>query len=197
MSYKNLFFALLTGIAFTGLAFTTSGDPVVLKADIAKSTINWKGYKVAGSQSGIINLKNGELKFEEGKLIGGYFEIDMASIHCTNDISNKMKAKLEKHLKSADFFGVEKYPTSKFIISKVASRGTPGDYKITGDLTIKETTKEIKFNAHYEDNAATAKITVDRSDFDVRYGSGSFFGNLGNKTIYDEFDLEVNLVVTK
>jgi len=197
MNYKNLFHALLTCILFTGLAFTTTKDSSVFKVDVAKSAINWKGYKVAGSQQGTLNLKVGELNFEDDDLTGGYFEIDMTSIYCTDDISKKMKAKLEKHLKSADFFGVEKYPTSKFVITKVASRGTPGDYKITGDLTIKETTKEIKFNAHLEENTATAKITIDRSDFNVRYGSGSFFGNLGDKTIYDEFDLDVNLIVTK
>ena len=81
------------------------------------------------------------------------------------------------------------------------SRGKPGEYKIIGNLTIKETTKEIKFNTLITEvdgkNVATADITIDRSDFDVRYGSGSFFDNLGDKTIYDEFDLSVNLVAAK
>ena len=78
---------------------------------------------------------------------------------------------------------------------------SPGEYKIVGDLTIKETTKEIKFFANVDESGeqpvATADITIDRSEYNVRYGSGSFFDNLGDKTIYDEFDLEVELVVNK
>jgi polyisoprenoid-binding protein YceI len=102
---------------------------------------------------------------------------------------------------SADFFGVDNYPTAKFQITKVVSRGTPGAYKIIGNLTVKQTTKEVRFNADLkEENGKTvgmAKITLDRSEYDIRYGSGTFFENLGDKTIYDEFDLEVNLVLTK
>ena len=83
-------------------------------------------------------------------------------------------------------------------MTSVVSRGTPGSYKVIGDLTIKENTKEIKFTANVTQEAgsavATADITIDRSDFDVRYGSGSFFDNLGDKTIYDEFDLSLKLV---
>ena len=143
-------------------------------------------------------IKNGNLDFTDGKLTGGNFDIDMASITVT-DLEGGMKGKLEGHLKSADFFGTEKYPTAKFVITKVVSRGKAGEYKIVGNITIKETTKEIKFNANVtEENGvktATADITLDRSEFNVRYGSGSFFDGLGDKTIYDEFDLSVNLVV--
>jgi len=83
----------------------------------------------------------------------------------------------------------------------VISRGKPGDYRIEGDLTIKETTKPIKFNAKVNQEegstSATADITIDRAEYNVRYGSGSFFDNLGDKTIYDEFDLTVELVASK
>ena len=74
-------------------------------------------------------------------------------------------------------------------------------YKVEGDLTIKKTTKPIKFIANIKEDGsiivATADIQIDRSEYDVRYGSGSFFDNLGDKTIYDEFDLSVELVVGK
>ena len=129
-------------------------------------------------------------------MTGGNFEIDMTSLKVT-DLEGAMAGKLEGHLKSPDFFGIEKFPTASFKITKVVSRGTAGSYKIAGNLTIKETTKEIKFmtTLSADGKTADAKITVDRSDFNVRYGSGSFFDGLGDKTIYDEFDLNVKLVV--
>ena len=165
--------------------------------DTNESFVAWKGYKVTGSHHGKVMLKEGQLFFEEGALIGGGFEIDMATLSC-EDLQGEYRNKLVGHLKSPDFFGVENYPTAKFTITKVISRGTAGSYKVVGDLTIKETTKEIKFNTQVEEKdgkqVASADITIDRSDFNVRYGSGSFFENLGDKTIYDEFELAVTLV---
>src|SRR5690606_35721546 len=105
--------------------------------------------------------------------------------------------KLVNHLKSDDFFGVEKYPTAKFEITKVVSQGND-QYLVTGNLTIKATTKEIEFpatiKAEGEALTASAQITVDRSEYDIRYGSSSFFDNLGDKVIYDDFNLDVTLV---
>ena len=190
---KNLGLLLML-FAFIGFSFT---NPVETKSvDTAKSQVTWKGYKVTGEHEGTIDIKSGALEFDNGKLTGGNFIINMPTIKVT-DLSGGMAQKLEGHLKSPDFFGVEKYPEATFKITKVVSRGTPGDYKIVGDLTIKETTKEIKFFAKVSEDGstATADIKVDRSDYDVRYGSGSFFDNLGDKTIYDEFDLAVTLAV--
>jgi polyisoprenoid-binding protein YceI len=190
---KNLGLLLML-FAFVGLSFT---NPIETKSvDTAKSQVIWKGYKVTGEHQGTINIKSGALEFDNGALTGGSFVIDMPTIKVT-DLSGGMATKLEGHLKSPDFFGVEKHPEASFKITKVVSRGTPGDYKIVGNLTIKETTKEIKFftNVSSDGSIATADIKVDRSEFDVRYGSGSFFDNLGDKTIYDEFDLNVTLAV--
>ncbi|RMF26905.1 MAG: YceI family protein [Bacteroidetes bacterium] len=192
---------LALGLAVLGLAaFTLPTNRTTYTVSTDQSVIVWKGYKVTGEHTGTINLKSGTLEFEDGRLVGGRFEIDMTSIQDT-DLSGKWKTKLENHLKSDDFFGVEQFPVSTFVIKKVAPKGTPGDYKIVGDLTIKGITKEIKFYAHVEEAGgqvnATAKITVDRTEFNVRYGSGSFFDNLGDKTIYDEFDLEVTLVAVQ
>ena len=146
-----------------------------------------------GSHEGTIQLESGALEFDDnGVLTGGNFVINMNSIANT-DMSGDSANKLIGHLKSGDFFGVEKFPTATFNIKNVVSRGTPGSYKIVGDLTIKGITKEIKFNAQLNDGEATADIKIDRSEFDIRYGSGSFFDNLGDKTIYDEFDLSINL----
>ena len=192
---KN-FGLLLAFFALIGLSFTNPVETVSYEVDTVNSKILWKGYKVTGEHSGTINVKAGDLSFTDGMLSGGSFTIDMTSIKVT-DLSGAMAGKLEGHLKSADFFGIEKFPNATFNITRVVSRGTPGSYKIMGDLTIKETTKAIKFHAQLTEDGKTAdaKITIDRSDYDVRYGSGSFFDNLGDKTIYDEFDLEVKLVV--
>lgn len=187
--------SMLVGFSFTIIP-NLSGTYNVKVDD---SNVVWKGYKVTGEHTGTINVKSGDLTFgENGELAGGKLLIDMTSIKVT-DLEGEWAGKLEGHLKSGDFFGVEKYPTAELVITKVAAKGTPGDYKVTGNLTIKETTKEIRFYTHLEKDggmvSASADIKIDRTDYDVRYGSGSFFDNLGDKTIYDEFDLSVNLKV--
>lgn len=192
---------MLASIALASLmSFTGPQKPASYNVDIKSSQVVWKAYKVTGSHTGNIQLKSGNLEFTNGALTGGKFEIDMNSIACT-DLSGEYAGKLVGHLKSDDFFGVATYPTSKFVITKVVSRGTPGAYKIQGDLTIKGITQSIKFNADLKEDGsktvAEAKITVDRSDYNIRYGSGSFFENLGDKTIYDDFDLEIKLVTNK
>lgn len=197
MKRNTLFMVMMALVATIGLAFTTV-ESTSVNVNTEESYIVWKGYKVTGSHHGKVMIKNGELSLDDaGMLTGGGFEIDMATITC-EDLEGEWSQKLVGHLKSDDFFGVEKYPTAKFVITEVVSRGKPGEYKIVGDLTIKETTKEIKFNTVVTEEAgkrvATADITIDRSEYNVRYGSGSFFDNLGDKTIYDEFELSVNLV---
>ena len=200
---KNMFklFGLAVVFALTGFAFTNPVTVEEYKVDAEKSTIEWQGYKVTGKHNGTINIKSGALEFSGEHLSGGSFVIDMTSL-TVGDLQGGMKDKLEGHLKSPDFFGVEKYPEATLGITKVVHRGTPGDYTVRGNLKIKEAENEIKFMVHVEkgDDGITAtaeKITIDRSEYDVRYGSGSFFQNLGDKTIYDEFDLKVSLVAGK
>jgi len=200
-SFKVLFTAavLILGLsAFTNPA-NNGDDTKSVKVDVAASQITWKGYKVTGEHAGTINVKDGSFEYNEGVLTGGTFTIDMASITCT-DLTGEYAQKLVGHLKSPDFFGVEAHPTAKIILTKVIPNGV-NRYKVTADLTIKETTKAIKFIVTTQEemgkNVATTDIQVDRSEFDVRYGSGSFFDNLGDKTIYDEFDLSVRLVSAK
>ncbi|MBK8967501.1 MAG: YceI family protein [Saprospiraceae bacterium] len=192
---KKLFFLPL--LAVLVLAATT---PETYKVDVTSSALTWKGYKVTGEHAGTVKLKSGSLQFTDGSLTGGTFVIDMTSIKDT-DLEGEWAAKLEGHLKSDDFFGVEKYPTSKFVISRAIPQDSKGNYKIIGNLTIKETTKEVKFFAQVSEKddkvTATGKMTIDRSEYNVRYGSGSFFDNLGDKTIYDEFDMNVMLVASK
>jgi len=158
--------------------------------DTDKSVINWKAYKVAGEHTGVLKIKEGMLVFNNSMLTGGTFTLDMNSI-ATTDLQGEWGDKLNKHLKSPDFFDVEQHPTGNFTITKVASRGSEGDYRITGDLTIKGLTKPVKFNAIMKGSTASASLILDRTDYDIKYGSGSFFDDLGDKTIYDEFDLDL------
>ncbi|MCS6928061.1 MAG: YceI family protein [Saprospiraceae bacterium] len=193
----NKLLYLMPILALSVMAFH---NPVTYRVDLSSSVIVWKGYKVTGEHTGTVKLKSGELQFTNGRLSGGSFEADMTTINCT-DLEGATAEKLVNHLKSDDFFGVQKYPIARFVITKAFPTDTKGNYRITGNLTIKETTKEVKFNALVTESGnqikASGKLTIDRADFNVRYGSGSFFDNLGDKTIYDEFDLNVTVVAKK
>ena len=155
------------------------------------SNVAWKGKKVMGSHNGTIDLKEGKLVLENNEIVGGHFVMDMTSITVT-DLTGEDKSGLEGHLNSDDFFGVTTYPTSKLVITSVAKKDD-GTYGVVGDLTIKEKTNPVTFDLDFNQDSATTKLSIDRSKFDVRYGSGSFFDNLGNQTIYDNFDLNIEL----
>jgi polyisoprenoid-binding protein YceI len=193
---KNLVLTLTVAV-FIGFAFTNPNETATYKVDNVNSSVVWKGYKVTGSHTGTIAIKSGELDFKKGKLVSGKFEIDMTSITVT-DLEGEYKGKLEGHLKSPDFFGVEGNPVATFQTTNIQPGIVANNYNVVGNLTIKGITNEISFVANVNDTKTpietTASIKIDRSKFDVRYGSGSFFDNLGDKTIYDEFDLEVKLV---
>jgi polyisoprenoid-binding protein YceI len=162
------------------------------EVNVKLSNVFWKGEKVTGSHEGNISLKSGVLKFDDNKLAGGNIVINMNTIDCT-DLSGEYKSKLEGHLKSNDFFGVEEYPEAILQITKVRSKGK-SKYECMADLTIKGVTKEIKFEVELGKGDATTNIVIDRTKFNVKYGSGSFFKGLGDKMIYDEFEISVDLV---
>tara|TARA_Y100000385_G_C13044780_1_gene616941 strand:- start:537 stop:1193 length:657 start_codon:yes stop_codon:yes gene_type:complete len=187
LSKIALVFALIFS-AFTLQSFTSS-DNVKVK----NSSIEWKGEKVVGSHEGTIALKSSELIFKNNILKGGSFVIDMTTIACT-DLKGEYKGKLEGHLKSDDFFSVSNFPTSKLVISK-ASKSSKDSYKVSAKLTIKGITKNIDFVAQIKGNKLSATILVDRTLFNVKYGSGSFFQNLGDNMIYDDFEIKVNLEI--
>ncbi len=201
---STIFLSFLTVLAFAGMSFTTpdSGEVETYSVNTEESKIEWRARKVTGKHNGSIMIKNGNLDMEDGVLKGGSFDIDMTTITVLDLKPGKGKEKLEGHLKSADFFNVEEYETASFVITKVYPIDTKGTYRVIGDLTIKGNSNEVKFNAVVtEENGkimGTAKeIEVDRAEYDIRYGSGSFFDNLGDKTIYDEFELDVTLVAAK
>jgi polyisoprenoid-binding protein YceI len=178
---------------FTILFFSSVNGQAKLSADAEKSKLQWLGEKVLGQHSGTINLKDGWLVWQDNKIASGEFNIDMTSL--ANSENNQM---LDNHLKSDDFFGVQKFPLSTLVItgSDAFDKGTA---VVRGNLTIKGITNPVEFRAAVqkkdEGTWFYANIIVDRTKYNIRYGSGSFFDNLGDKTIYDEFKLKVNLMV--
>jgi polyisoprenoid-binding protein YceI len=182
----------LTAVFFILISVNTNAQ-VKLNADTEKTTLNWIGEKVIGEHNGTIKLKNGWITFTDNKITSGEFIINMTTIK--DDDSN---ARLESHLKSDDFFGVDKFPESKLVI-KNSDSFEKGTATVRGDLTIKGITHPIEFKAAMQKKEDGtwfySSIIVDRTKYNVRYGSGSFFDNLGDRTIYDEFMLKVNLLV--
>jgi len=181
-------------IAFAFLAFTatTLASAQTKKIDASKSNITWVGKKVTGSHEGNIKFKEGSLAFSGAKLTGGTFTVNMASIDVTDLKAGEGKEKLEGHLKADDFFGTEKFPLGTLVFTKIAAKQN-GLYTVTGDLTLKGITKPVTFNLIVKGSKATAALVVDRTKYDIKYGSGSFFDGLGDKAIYDNFDLAVEL----
>ena len=177
-------FALTLSILFSSISYAITNSPKNDKEINTKnSSVLWKGEKVTGSHEGTIMIKSGFLKFEKKKLIGGEFEIDMTSLVCT-DLSGEYKGKLEGHLKADDFFGVSKFPISTLEITK-AKHQKGNTYECTAAITIKGKTEIITFNTDINKDSAVAKIKIDRTKFDIKYGSGSFFKGLGDNMIYD------------
>jgi polyisoprenoid-binding protein YceI len=170
---------------------TTIASAQIKKINVEKSKINWVGKKVTGEHSGTVNFKEGTLVFKNDALKGGSFTVDMTSLTAT-DLKGEWKDKLDGHLKADDFFGTDKFETSTLQFMKIADKGK-GVYTITADLTIKGITKPVTFDLTVKGNTASAKFSVDRTKYDIKYGSKSFFDSLGDKTIYDDFELSVNL----
>ena len=183
----------LSFLLLSVVMFATGVEPSIKKIDVSNSNIIWKGYKIMKSHEGTLSFQSGSLKFNGNQLIGGEMVVDMTTLTNTDMSAGSGKEKLEGHLKSEDFFGVEKYPTASIQFTKVTSSDDNKTYEITSKITIKNITKEVKFNVIVDGGIASAVLKLDRSDFDVRFGSGKFFDNLGDKTIKDEFDLNVSI----
>ena len=195
---KKIFFTIALAI-ITTFSFATKPHIDNVRVNTKNSTIKWIGSKISKSHQGTINIDKGMLMIDHGKLVGGKFSINMQSI-ATTDMSDKMNKKLDGHLKNEDFFNVEQFPLATIILTKVI-KGDGNSYKIVADLTIKGITHPVNFAADIIINginvSATANIKIDRTKWDIKYGSGSFFENLGDKIILDEIVLDVFLLSVK
>jgi polyisoprenoid-binding protein YceI len=185
---KSLFLITLLGLFF-GLA----NGQQKMNADTTKTKLSWLGEKVTGQHTGTIKLQSGWLTFTDNKIVSGEFLINMASLK-----DSEGNTRLEGHLKSEDFFSVVKFPVAKLVI-KGSDSFEKGSGVVKGELTIKGVTNPIEFKAAMQKKDDGfwyyANIVIDRTKYSIKYGSGSFFDNLGDKTIYDEFKLKVALNV--
>ena len=202
----TFFIILVVGLFITscnnapkGAEAVTKAAEAVKKAVPADKTYNvkagsqvmWTGSKLAGQHTGTLNITGGTVKTQGGKVTGGRFQIDMNSLTCTDLKAGEGKEKFEGHLNSPDFFDTANHSEATFAITEVAQSGT--GYSVVGDLTIKGHTESIKVNMAVNGNTATTTFNVDRTKFGVRYGSASFFDNLKDNAISDNFELVVNL----
>lgn len=186
---------------------TATTAPTTLKVDTAASIVNWEGSKklVKSTHNGTVNIQSGEIVLAGEQITGGTITLDMKSITDKDlESSPKDKAKLEGHLKSPDFFDVEKYPTATFKITSAKPIKNSKDgltHEVIGDLTMKGKTNPVTIPVTISrtgDSAeAKGKAVVNRAKYDVRYGSGSFFDNLGDKVINDDIKLDLKVVAKK
>lgn len=186
---KTTTYIIAAVIAFASFGATAQTQ----NFDVTKSTVQWLGKKIGGQHEGNIKLTKGFFEIKNEQISAGEFSIDMNSITCTDLKDEAYNQKLVGHLKSDDFFGVEKFPVATFKIVKAAAF-TKGKATVTGEITIKGKTESISFDLVKNEDSYTASIDIDRSKFDVKFGSSSFFDNLGDKTINDIFNLQIKLI---
>jgi polyisoprenoid-binding protein YceI len=180
------------------LSLTTSVFAGTQKVDASKSTVKWTGKKVTGEHTGTVAIKEGNLVADNGKITSGRIVMDMTSIVDKDLTDAEWNAKLIGHLKSDDFFAVATHPTSELVLTKVEGNGNTSVF--TGNLTIKGITNPVTFNATSAKDGKNTNfvgtLTIDRTKYNMKFGSKSFFENLGDKVVYDDFTLAFNLVVT-
>lgn len=181
-------FILLFLLLFTTSPFFAQNQKINAK----KSTINWTGKKVTGEEVGTVKFKDGTLVIKDNKIVGGNFIVNMTTITAIDE-KGEGKEKLEAHLKSKDFFNINEYKTASMVF-KTVKELKKNHYKIVADLTIKGKTNPVTFELKVYEKTATASLVLDRTKYGIQYGSGSFFDDLGDQTIYDNFDLDIVLV---
>ncbi|TKG93419.1 YceI family protein [Puteibacter caeruleilacunae] len=163
-----------------------------------ESHVKWHGKKIGGAHYGYIRFKSATLNATDGVITGGEFILDMNTIEDEDLDSKEWGVKLVDHLKSEDFFDVEKYPTAVYKLKRAKKR-SGCIYSFTGELTIRDVTRPYSFLANVRrlngQYFASGKMVIDRSDYNVKFGSGKFFENLGDKLIYDDIKLEFRIML--
>ena len=183
---------VIATLALGLITFASVAAPKVVNVNKSASSIAWLAKKVTGEHNGTVGISAGALNVNGNKLIGGNFTIDLKTIKALDITDPGYNQKFIGHITSGDFFEIEKFPTASFVITKVAGN------QVTGNLTVKGITKSITFPAEIAVKGgkvtAKANITIDRTDFNIKYGSKKFFESIGDKAIYDDFALTVSLV---
>jgi len=164
----------------------------IYNIETSQSQITWTGREVStSSHYGTLDFVSGNFEISNGAIVNGEFIVDMTSIN-NQDMEGDSKARLESHLKSDDFFSVESYPTAAISINS-SELISDGKWNVSADLSIKGFTHPVNFEMISSEDGWSANLVFDRSKYDVRFRSGSFFENLGDKLIYDNIELSINL----
>jgi len=171
------------------------------KLDISKSTLSWIGKEITTeTHTGTIDIKSGKIRVEENKSVSGEVLLSMITLNVT-DLEGKSKEYLEGHLKSEDFFGVNDFPEAKLTFKSNNLSKDQNRLSFDGELTIKSITEKVTFDAVLKKEnpflEADAGLTFDRTKFNVRYRSGSFFDDLGDKLILDDIKVNMNIIAEK
>ncbi len=186
---------LLIALILTFGVFAQAKTNATMALDLEKSKVNWFAKKVIGNDNhkGFIPFKSVELKMsDKGEVAGGTFVLDMTGFEST-DLSGKMKKKFEGHLKSEDFFHVSKKgnDTATLIIETIK------EGKAMGKLTLKGVTKPVTLTFNKKGNKYIGSYTLDRTQWNIKYGSNNFFKGLGDKAIDDKVKIDFEIVTTK
>ena len=164
----------------------------IYNIETTQSQITWTGREVSTSYHyGTLDFVSGNFEISNGAIVNGEFIVDMTSIN-NQDMEGDSKARLEGHLKSDDFFSVESYTTAAISINS-SELISDGKWNVSADLSIKGFTHPVNFEMISSEDGWSANLVFDRSKYDVRFRSGSFFENLGDKLIYDDIELSINL----
>ena len=176
-------------------------ESVKYMADPSNSSIEWKGFKPTESHNGTINLESGVFSFKEDVIESGTFLIDMNSIVVLDIPADKKgNANLVGHLKNEDFFDAEKYPNAVFEVTGFETKD--GQAMLSGNFTMKEQKNNITIPVSISTEGdmltlTSETFTIDRSKWNVKYGSESFFDNLGDKVISNDIELKFNIQANK
>ena len=157
--------------------------------DLDKSAVTWEAKKVvSGGNHGDVKILKADLVSEKGELKKGLIVIDIASAD-VKDLEGEWKTKFLGHIKSGDFFEVEKYPTAKLEVEKIK------EGKAYGKLTIKDKTHDVVIPFKKTGSTLEGSLVIDRTQYGIIYGSTNFFKNLGDKAISNEFKVDFKLVL--
>jgi polyisoprenoid-binding protein YceI len=199
-TFGVFFVPLAVSVAIFG-GVAAAEQEIKVPLDPSSSVVTWVGKKVTGQHNGSVRIRSGEALLKDGVFVGGTFEVDLSTISVEDIKDERDNQKLTNHLKSEDFFAANLFPTATFTVTsatpiKGASAGAP-NYNVTGDLVIKGITRPVSFPAVITiENGmakASAKFDLDRTQWNVRYGSGKFFENLGDRLIYDNFEVALDV----
>tara|TARA_X000001036_G_C20450144_1_gene713019 strand:- start:169 stop:684 length:516 start_codon:yes stop_codon:yes gene_type:complete len=162
------------------------------------SKLEWIGSKVTGSHNGVIDFSSGTILIKNKKIQSAELTVNMNTITCLDIDKKDSRDYFVSHLKSDDFFGVDKFPEATIKFVEIKNNKDINETILNCDLTIKGITNRVEFPitlSFKEDIAiASGTIIIDRTKYGIKYKSKSFFSDIGDKFIYDDFILNFSIV---